>query len=105
MRQPGFTASWRRVLVTLLAAYLNIAAFGFIFGLNNHRIQLAMVEWLMNPALYPGDPVIESFRHFPTVFWNLIALGGRWIGVETLLFLVFLATKVLFFWALVRLLS
>ena len=91
------------MLLALLTAYVNIIVYGFEYGTGNHTIQLAMVNWLREPSLYPDDPITEYFARYPSHFWRLAASVSAWIEPSSFLFLAFLVTKVLFFAALVRL--
>ncbi len=91
------------ILLTVSAVYVNIVTFGFIYGDGNHALQLPLVNWLRDPSLYPDDPVREGFEWFPTVFWSAIAYFSTWVGVQELVFIAFLVTKMLFFLALVLL--
>ena len=88
------------IFASLLGAALNILAYGFDYGHENHPFELPMLNWLRDPSLYPGDAIRDGFSRFPTVFWNLIALlPHRW-NIEAILFVFFLLTKVLFFFGL-----
>lgn len=91
------------VLPCLLGAILNILGFGFQYGTGNHVYELAMINWLRDPTLYPNDPIRRGFARFPSVFWKAIALVPDQISTEMVLFAVFLATKVIFFYGVVRL--
>jgi hypothetical protein len=91
------------LLLTAVAVYVNIVTFGFIYGDGNHALQLPLVNWLKDPALYPDDPIRKGFEWFPTLFWSAIAFFSPWVGVQKLVFISFLITKVLFFSALVLL--
>src|SRR5262245_1023870 len=93
------------ILLALLGVYLNIVAFGFAYGVDNQKFELAMVNWLKNPSLYPGDPITEGFARFPTFFWPAVAYASTWADTQLVLFLAFLLTKVLFFCALTRLVA
>jgi hypothetical protein len=93
------------LVIALLGAYVNAVGFGFAFGVGNHAIQLPHVNWLKDPSLYPGDSVTGYFLRYPSFFWHAIAFGAKWADVQTLLFLTFTLTKVIFFLALVHLVS
>lgn len=93
------------ILISLFGVYLNTIAFGFVYGGGNQDFGLALVNWLKNPSLYPGDPIIEGFSRFPTLFWPVVAYASRWVDTRLVLFIAFILTKVLFFWALTRLLA
>jgi Domain of unknown function (DUF6798) len=90
------------VPAALLGAALNIGRYGFSYGRDNHAFELAMLNWLRDPTLYPGDIIREGFARYPTVFWKAIALLPRGANTEAVLFLLFLLTKFLFFLAVAR---
>jgi len=83
--------------VTLLGAALNILAFGFLYGQANHDFELAMLNWIRDPTLYPGDAILGGFIRYPSIFWRALALVPRGVNTEALLFGLFLLTKFLFF--------
>ena len=89
--------------LALLGAYLNIVAFGFQYGLGNHAGQLPVVNWLLNPALYPGDQVLQAYARYPTLHWWAVAFASAWIDTMHVVFVAFIVTKILFFAALARL--
>jgi hypothetical protein len=93
------------MLLALLSAYMNIIAFGFAYSTSSHAIQLALVNWLRNPSLYPNDPLTDTFARFPTFFWPAVAYASAWMSTQQLLLIIFILTKVLFFSALVRLVA
>jgi hypothetical protein len=98
------TDKWQQIgLPCLLGAALNILGFGFQYGTGNHIYELAMINWLRDPTIYPGDPVREGYVRFPSVFWRVVALVPTHINTEAVLFVVFLATKIIFFYGLIRL--
>ena len=88
--------------IALLGAALNIFAYGFLYGQYNHTFDLAMLNWLRDPTLYPGDVIREGFARYPTIFWRAVALVPHEVSTEALLFGVFLLTKFLFFFGLAR---
>lgn len=88
------------ILIGLLGAYCNIIAYGFVYGKGNNEFELALVNWLRKPWLYPNDLVTDAFARFPTAFWPFVASLSRSVNTEKILFISFLATKVLFFLAL-----
>jgi hypothetical protein len=93
----------RSVMLALLGVYLNIVAFGFEYGIINHTVWLPLVNWLINPSLYPDDPVPKASALNPTFFWQAVAYASAWIETLHVIFITFILTKVLFFGALIRL--
>lgn len=83
--------------VAILGAALNILAYGFLYGQDNHDFELAMLNWLRDPSLYPGDAILGGFIRYPAIFWRAVALVPRAVSTETVIFGVFLLTKFLFF--------
>ena len=85
------------VPVAILGAALNILAYGFLYGQDNHDFELAMLNWLRDPTMYPGDMIREGFARYPTIFWKAVALVPHGVSTEAILFGLFLLTKFLFF--------
>jgi hypothetical protein len=61
------------LLWTLLALAGTIIV-GYRFGDSNHGITVPLLKHLIDPSLYPGDPLIATGSAFPTVFYRLVAL-------------------------------
>lgn len=93
------------VLASLLGTYVNVVAFGFVYGKYNHEFELPLVNWLRDRALYPNDAITEGFTRFPTVFWPVVAHLSQWLSTERVIFLFFLLTKLVFFGAIARLVA
>jgi hypothetical protein len=93
----------RSVMLALLGVYLNIVAFGFEYGIHNDTAWLPLVNWLMNPSLYPDDLVPKAIAMIPTFFGQAVAYASAWIETLHVVFITFILTKVLFFGALIRL--
>src|SRR5215831_18590593 len=90
---------------SLMGSCLNIAGYGFTYRTaGNQPYELAMLNWLRDPGLYPGDPIRQGFARFPTVFWRFLALLPPGLNTELTLFILFLLTKLLFFYGLARIL-
>src|SRR5712692_9134996 len=93
------------IVLALIGVYINIVDFGFDYGADNQKFELALFNWLKNPSLYPNDPITEGFARFPTFFWKAVAYASKWADTQLVLFLAFILTKVLFFCALTRLVA
>jgi hypothetical protein len=88
------------VLLALGGACLNIAAYGFRYPLGgDYDFQLPLLNWIRNPALYPGDPIREAYARFPTLFWPFVAALSKWFSTEHVLFTLLVLTKLCFFLA------
>ncbi len=92
------------LLVTVVAASLNVLTFGFGYGGANHSFELPLVNWLQRPWLYPHDLLRTMFARFPTAFWPVVADLGRWVGTYRALWVLFVLTKLIFFAGIVGLL-
>jgi len=94
------TRSGYVVFLTLLGACLNMGAQGFSYPLGgDYDFDLPLLNWIRNPALYPGDPIREAFARFPTLFWPVVAALSTWFSTEHVLFTFFVLTKMCFFLA------
>jgi hypothetical protein len=91
------------LLIASLGAYINIAVFGFSYGVGNHAIQLPLVNWLRDQRLYPDDPIIGAFKWHASFFWPAVAYLSSWLNTRDVLFIFFVLTKTLFFVALTSL--
>lgn len=88
------------VFLALLGACLNIAAYGFRYPLGgDYDFQLPLLNWIRDPALYPGDPIREAYARYPTLFWPLVAALSKWFSTEHVLFAFLVLTKLCFFLA------
>lgn len=95
-----FTRIGYAVFLALMGASLNIAAYGFSYPLGgDYDSQLPLLNWIRNPALYPGDPIREAYARFPTLFWLVVAALSKWFSTEHVLFGFFVLTKMCFFLA------
>jgi len=92
----------RTFLISAGAAIANSFIYGFVYGAENHEFDLPLLNWLRNPALYPNDPLKDSFTHFPTVFWILVSHLSHYMDQKNVILLFFAITKLLFFTALGR---
>jgi hypothetical protein len=70
---------------------------------GNRAVSLALVEWLLDPALYPSDPIRDTFPHYVSVLWWIVAWLARYFPLESLEFVLFLLFRALLFYAAYRL--
>jgi hypothetical protein len=90
--------------LTLLGAYVNSAAYGFNFSTEwDYSILLPLANRLRNPSLYPGDPFLQNAGPYLTPFWWVVVKLSQHWPTESILFVAFLLTKLVFFGALARL--
>ena len=70
---------------------------------GNRAVSLALVEWLLDPELYPYDPIRDTFPHYVSVLWWIVAWLARFFPLEPLEFVLFLLFRALLFYATYRL--
>lgn len=68
-----FLTPWSGIVVVIIAVLVDLAAYRHAVGYNNHAIQLPYLFWLNDPALYPGDPFIDSMSGYFSYFWLVMA--------------------------------
>jgi len=103
-QSPPEPAKGRAIIwLTVLGAYVNAAAYGFeFFSVSDQNVLLPMMNSLRDPSLYPGA-IRGGSTPFLTVFWWVVAKLSNYFPTEQILFVAFLLTKLIFFYALARL--
>ncbi len=66
----------KKLIPVALGAALNILGYGFLHGHDNHDFELAMLNWLRDPAFYPGDAILGG-SILSTILWRAVALVPR----------------------------
>lgn len=73
-------ALWRRLVpvaeratLFVLLAVAAIVLIGYRFGDSNHGITVPLLKKLIDPTLYPGDPLVATGESFPTLFYRVLA--------------------------------
>ena len=72
---------------------------GYGIYVENQALQIPLVHWLNNSALYPHDPFAETLRYYASTVWYVVALGTRFIALEPLLWGLFLIERLLVIFA------
>lgn len=83
-----------QVVGLVVVAYLSVIYGGY--RLNDLYVYLPMARYLQNPALYPGSPLIENLLSLPYPLYRFYGL----VYNQSILFLIFLVTRVGFVLAL-----
>lgn len=88
-RGPGLT-----ILLLAAAVLATLLAHGYAFelGAENQPLQVPLIARRCNPALYPGDPLVEVLGKYRSLFFPAAAWLSRWIALERLFFLAHIAT-------------
>jgi hypothetical protein len=66
---PAAEAATLWVLLALAATVL----IGYRYGDSNHGITVPLLKKLIDPTLYPGDPLVATGESFPTLFYRVLA--------------------------------
>jgi uncharacterized protein DUF6798 len=90
---PPRSDVWRTACLLLLLVVVAIDVKGYRFGGSNHSLQLPHLKHLLEPALYPADPVIASFDGYVTFFFHALVPLARVTGIEPLYFALFVACR------------
>jgi len=86
---------WTGVWTVLACAGLAAVLYPYSYGLhNNHSLQIALVNLLHDPTLYPGDPFMATMDGYATFFWPIAAWVTRWLPIEPTFFVGHLFTLV-----------
>lgn len=56
-----------------LASLASLTVIGYRFGDSNHGITVPILKRFIDRSLYPGDTLVATGDHFPTVFYRLLA--------------------------------
>jgi hypothetical protein len=101
------SGEWTYLLsLTVFGAYANVAAYGFQYPAGaDYNFFLPMANWFRDPSLYPGDAMRNVFPHVQTFYWPFVAMLSRYCSTEHILFGLLLATKLIFFGAVGRLVA
>ena len=70
---------------------------------GNHPLQLALVQKISNPALFPGDPFVDTLSTYSAVLWYLVAIVAEQISLDKVLLFGFLFERLLVIYAAGRL--
>lgn len=68
---PATEAATFWLLLALAATVLT----GYRYGDSNHGITVPLLKKLIDPTLYPGDPLVATGESFPTLFYRVLALS------------------------------
>ncbi|MGQ9488929.1 MAG: DUF6798 domain-containing protein [Armatimonadota bacterium] len=89
------TSSVLRFLPVFLIFLLTVWSGGFEPVGGNNFLQIPMVRRLINPHAYPNDPLVDAMVYYSSPHWYFVAMVSRFVPLETLLFVLFLLTRLL----------
>lgn len=83
--------------VLLLSAFFmgfHLLAHGYRFGLveDAHAIHLPFLLQTLDPALFPGDPMLATRAGYPSFYFQLLALATGLASIPTLFLVIHLLT-------------
>ncbi|MBI2069247.1 MAG: hypothetical protein HYT79_01475 [Elusimicrobia bacterium] len=78
---------------------LSYSVFGYTYAGNPNVIQvLPFIRKIMDPALYPGDPYVDTLGSFPSLYPRLMAFLAQAVDLARLHLLLHIALKYLLLW-------
>ncbi len=84
----------------LTLAFINLFIVGYQFGTADQNFHIPFMKQMLNPALYPNDPLLLLRNVHFSYFWNSIAALSQIFPLEMLLFTLNFLSLFLAFWAL-----
>jgi hypothetical protein len=78
----------------LVAAMAALVVHGYFFelGAENQPLQVPLIERLVDPTLYPGDPLVDTLDGNPSIFFPAAAMIRRRFALEGPFLALHLAT-------------
>jgi len=96
--QPQATERISRVEVAalwMLVFVTSIVSTGYAFCIDNHAIQLPLLDILRRPHMYADDQFVATLPEYPTIFWHLLSAMERLCPREPLLLAIFVVERCL----------
>lgn len=81
----------------LFVASLLVSGYGVYVG--NHPLQIPLVQFINNPALFPNDPFAATLPYYASTLWKGVAWLTRLFPLEPLLLVLFLLERLLVIYA------
>jgi len=72
--RPVTAVSRRDLLVMAILLFCSILVTGYDTYIDNHSLQLPIVDRLADPSAYPGDPFVDTAPYYASVLWRLVAM-------------------------------
>lgn len=91
------------VMLIVCAASLLHSSMGF--AIDNHAVQIPLINLLRDPSLYPGDPFARALVSYPSTLWPLVAELSRLVPLGPLLMTLLAGERLLTIYAARRLAS
>lgn len=104
MRRHLALVPFLALCLTLFAGF-HLLAHGYRFGVteDTHSIHLPILRDIMEPALFPNDPMIATRASYPSFYFHLLALIANWVPIPTLFLAIHLTTLLAYLGAVVAL--
>ena len=86
---------------------ISILVTGYDTYIDNHALQLPIVDRLADASMYPGDPFVDTAPYYASVLWRLVAMVSPMVPSLTQLAVLFvferplpadLPSRTHFFW-------
>ena len=87
-------ATWIPTAAVFGCVLVAVLAHGYSWelGAENQPLQIPVIERLKDPALFPGDPLVDALAQQRSVFFPAVAALSRWVQVEEQFFVLHLLT-------------
>ena len=100
----GWWQRFRVVIAVGVSTLASVLLYGYNYGSDPNLAQLLpFIHKLQNPALYPGDPYIQSLASFPSMYPRLVALLCSPHFLPVFHAAAYAATLLVFFWLIYKL--
>ncbi|MFB2835367.1 DUF6798 domain-containing protein [Floridanema evergladense] len=101
--------AWEKVLLTdfkiptyiyfLLLYISSLLVTGYVIYSSNQALQIPLVYQLNDPTLFANDPFGDTLSYYASMLWRIIALLVRFIPLEPLFLILFIAERLLVIYA------
>ena len=89
----------------LLLAVVQPLWHGYQFGVSDHSIQFSIMNRMMDPTLYPGDPMLETAKGYVSFFPWLITMLIKMVSDQEILYFTLHILSYFFFFTVLYYLS
>lgn len=86
---------WLEACILLTLAHVLLG--GYRLGAGNQAIQIPFVKRLLDPTLYPNDPLVNTISEYPTFFFRGVAWLLRYFELAPTYFCLHVLTAALVF--------
>lgn len=82
-------------IAMIILLFCSILVTGYDTFIDNHALQLPIVDRLADPTAYPGDPFVDTTPFYASVLWRVVAMVSPVVPTLTQLAVLFVIERVL----------